>query len=160
MEIANLNNRQVNGLVILRLLIGWHFLYEGILKVYNPLWTAKGYLLSADGFLKGFFVNLAGESMIGIIDFVNIAALLVVGFSLLLGYAERLGAWIGILLLMLYYLAHPPFPGLAQVNVEGNYWIINKNLIEAAALYILSIMPTGQFFGLGRLFQKPSIQTN
>ncbi len=42
------------GLVLLRILIGWHFLYEGIIKAYNPSWTSKSYLLSAS-ILKPFF---------------------------------------------------------------------------------------------------------
>ena len=31
------NNYQLYGLVALRVLIGWHFLYEGIAKLINPL---------------------------------------------------------------------------------------------------------------------------
>ena len=148
---------QANALIVMRLLIGWHFLYEGILKLYNPLWTAKGYLLSSDGFLKGVFVSLAGDNLIGMVDFLNIAALMIVGLALILGYAERLGAWIGIVLLLLYYFAHPAFPGLEQVNVEGNYWFVNKNLIEAAALYVVSVFPTGHLLGISRLLH-PSHQ--
>jgi thiosulfate dehydrogenase [quinone] large subunit len=159
MDLGSIKNRQINGLIIMRLLIGWHFLYEGIIKMYNPQWTAKAYLASADGFMKGLFVSLSSESIIGTIDLLNIAALLIVGISLILGFAEKIGAWIGVLLLLMYYLAHPAFPGLEQVNVEGNYWIVNKNLIEAAALYVLSTVPTGQYFGIGRLFQKPTPQT-
>jgi thiosulfate dehydrogenase [quinone] large subunit len=160
MDLASIKTKQINGLILMRLLIGWHFLYEGIIKMYNPQWTAKAYLMSADGLFKGFFTSISGESMIGIIDFLNIAALIIVGISLLIGYAEKLGAWIGILLLLMYYLAHPAFPGIEQLNVEGNYWIVNKNLIEAAALYVLSTVPTGQYFGIGRLFQKSTLQTN
>ena len=161
MNASGLKTYQTNGLIVMRILIGWHFLYEGVLKVYNPLWTAKGYLLSADGFLKTFFVNLSSDTFIGAVDFLNIVALILVGVGLLLGYAERLVSWIGIMLLVLYYLAHPAFPGLEQVNVEGNYWFVNKNLIEAAALYVLSILPTGHLFGISRLFYSdPKTQTN
>lgn len=155
-----MNQKQMNGLIILRLLIGWHFLYEGVIKLYNPQWTAKGYLLSADGFLSNFFASLASDSLINTIDFLNIAALMIIGITLILGFAEKLGAWLGIGLLLMYYFAHPPFPGLEQVNVEGNYWIVNKNLIEAAALFVLTTMPTGEVFGIKRLFQNSSLQTN
>ena len=31
---------QLTGLVILRILIGWHFLYEGISKLINPYWLS------------------------------------------------------------------------------------------------------------------------
>jgi len=35
---------QKSMLVILRIVIGWHFLYEGIAKIYTPDWTSAGYL--------------------------------------------------------------------------------------------------------------------
>ena len=31
---------QLNGLVLLRVLIGWHFLYEGVSKLINPYWSS------------------------------------------------------------------------------------------------------------------------
>lgn len=156
MNAEGLKPYQANALIVLRILIGWHFLYEGILKLYNPLWTAKGYLLSSEGFFREFFVNLTNDSFIGIVDFLNIAALILVGLALIIGYAEKLGAWVGICLLLLYYFAHPAFPGLDQIDVEGNYWFVNKNLIEAVALYVVSVFPTSQLFGISRLL-NPSI---
>ena len=38
---------------------------------------------------------------------------------------------------------------------EGNYFIVNKNLIEIAALGVLAFFPTGQIAGLG-VFIKPA----
>ena len=134
---------------ILRVVIGWHFLYEGILKMYNPDWTSYGYLASAQGPLKPVFSALANEGIIDWVDTLNVAALIIVGITLLLGIVERLGIVIGIILLAMYYLSHPPFPGLTQLNVEGNYWFVNKNLIELVALVLLYYIPTGQQFGLG-----------
>ena len=77
-----------------------------------------------------------------------------VGITLLLGVFEKMGAVVAALLLGLYYMAHPSFPWLVQVNVEGSYWFVNKNLIELAACLVLYKMPTGEFFGLGYLFKK------
>ena len=34
----------VAALVALRLAVGWHFLYEGVLKLQNPYWTSADYL--------------------------------------------------------------------------------------------------------------------
>ena len=41
------NQYQLYGLVTLRVLIGWHFLYEGISKVINPYWSSAAYLLDS-----------------------------------------------------------------------------------------------------------------
>ncbi|MGY6521721.1 MAG: DoxX family membrane protein [Mongoliitalea sp.] len=152
----NFNQIQLVSLVLLRILIGWHFLYEGVIKLYNPSWTAKGYLLSAT-YMEGFFGWLASDSIIAVTDTLNIAALIFVGASLLLGFKSSWGSLIGIGLLIFYYLAHPPFPGYPLGPSEGSYWIINKNLIEAAALFVLFLFPTSSFIGLDRLFVKKEI---
>jgi thiosulfate dehydrogenase [quinone] large subunit len=155
---TSLSSVQTSGLVLLRLLIGWHFLYEGVIKLYSPGWTAKGYLLSAT-YMESFFHWLAGESMIATIDTLNIAALLVVGIALILGFKTQFASLIGVGLLLMYYLAHPPFPGYPVGPAEGSYWIINKNLIEAAALLVIFLFPTSVRFGLERFFAKKEIQT-
>jgi thiosulfate dehydrogenase [quinone] large subunit len=97
---------------------------------------------------------MANPSIIGVLDWMNMIALIVVGITLLLGFFEKWGAWIGMGLLAMYYLAHPPFPGLPQLNVEGNYWFVNKNLIELVACYLLYLVPTGTYFGLDYFRKK------
>lgn len=155
-----LSKAQLNILVLMRILIGWHFLYEGVIKVYSPSWTAKGYLLSSGGIFKSFFVWLAGDTMISYVDTLNISILLVVGISLIVGIATRYTALMGAILLLLYYLSHPAFPGITQGPAEGSYWIVNKNLIEAAALLVLMYFPTAHYFGIQILFKrKPVAQT-
>jgi thiosulfate dehydrogenase [quinone] large subunit len=143
-----------HSIVLMRIFIGWHFLYEGIIKMYNPDWTSFGYIASAQGPLKPLFQLLASEPVLGLVDILNIAALVVVGITLIVGIYEKLGALIGIGLLAVYYLAHPSFPWLMQVNVEGSYWFVNKNLIELAACLVLYQFPTGQYFGLSRVFKN------
>jgi thiosulfate dehydrogenase (quinone) large subunit len=149
---------QNNSLIFLRILIGWHFLYEGVLKLYNPAWTSKGYLLSAS-FLKPFFTWISGDSMISVVDTLNIVGLIAVGAGLLLGLKIRWACIGGILLLALYYLAHPPFPGLEQGPAEGSYWIVNKNLIEMAALLVLYQYPSYTAFGIERFFNRKKTET-
>jgi thiosulfate dehydrogenase (quinone) large subunit len=153
MNTPNFSAAQRFALVLLRILIGWHFLYEGVIKAYNPSWTAKGYLLSAS-ILKPFFAWLASDSLISTINILNIAGLMAVGISLLMGIKVRWGCLAGILLLAFYYLAHPPFPGLPQAPSEGSYWIVNKNLIEMAALLVIFQFPLTAVFGLENLFEK------
>lgn len=149
---------QCYSLVVLRILIGWHFLYEGVIKAYNPSWTSRSYLLSAS-ILKPFFAWLAGDALISAVDTLNIVGLIAVGISFIIGIRVRWGCIAGILLLLLYYLAHPPFPGLPQGPAEGSYWIVNKNLIEIAALFVIYQFPLITVFGLESLFLKQKINT-
>ncbi|MFS4417984.1 DoxX family protein [Maribacter sp. 2307ULW6-5] len=144
---------------VLRILIGWHFLYEGVVKLYDPSWTAYGYLASAQGPFKPLFNLMLGDGVLPWINNLNMAALVIVGITLLFGLYERVGALVGIGLLAMYYLAHPSFPGLPQVNVEGNYWFVNKNLIEMVACILLFLYPTGQYFGLAVFQKKKAVET-
>ena len=94
---------------------------------------------------------MSSDHLISIIDVMNIIGLLVVGITLLLGYAEKIGCWAGMALLLLYYLAQPPWPGVSPLAAEGNYFLVNKNLIELCALVVLLVFPTGNRLGLSRL---------
>ena len=150
----NYTRFQLTGLVLLRLTIGWHFLYEGVTKLYNPYWTARGYLLSAEGWLKPLFDGLSGDGVIGLVDITNVTLTLAVGVTLLLGIFTRTGAVIGCVLLALFYLAHPPLHGYAASTMGGSYWIVNYNLVEIAGLLVVIAFPTSKHFGLDNLLAK------
>ena len=143
-------------LVLLRMAIGWHFFYEGMVKVLNPAWTAKGYLLDSGGFMKPIFEWIAfNPSLLAVNDFVNAWALTLIGFFLLLGWLVRPAALGGIILLGLYYLSHPSFPGIEYLfPVDGNYFIIDKTIVELVALGVVISFPTAHIIGLERLLKK------
>lgn len=149
-----------NSIILMRIFIGWHFLYEGLVKFYKPNWTSFGYLASSEGPLKPLFVWLSNEALVGWVDTLNITALILIGMTLILGYFEKLGAALAVCLLAMYYMAHPEFPWLTQTNVEGSYWFINKNLIELAACLVLYQFPTGYYFGLAYIFNKKDKNLN
>ncbi len=53
------------------------------------------------------------------------------------------------LLLAMFYLAHPSFPGSISANTaDGHYMIVNKTLIEFAAMWVILLFPTSQYVGL------------
>ena len=120
-DTVKLSAGQRYGLVLLRILIGWHFLYEGVIKLYNPSWTSKGYLLSAS-VLKPFFSWLAGESRISFIDSTNVVLLMAVGASLLIGVKIRWGCIGGMFLLACIIspiLLFPTCPKVRRKEVIG-----------------------------------------
>ena len=51
-------------LIGLRLVIGWHFLIEGIEKLHSPSWTSEAYLRESSGPLAPTFRALAGDRLI------------------------------------------------------------------------------------------------
>ena len=110
------------------------------------------------GLPRLFFLWLTTDPLISIADWGNVIALTFVGLTLILGIFEKWGALVGACLLGLYYLAHPSFPWVTQLNVEGSYWFINKNLIELVACIVIYQIPTAEFFGLKRLFNKKEMK--
>ena len=50
-------------LVLLRLAIGWHFLFEGMSKIDSPTWSSEPYLLEANGPAAPAFRWMAGDSV-------------------------------------------------------------------------------------------------
>lgn len=149
----NYSKSQLYLLVALRVVIGWHFLYEGIIKLANPNWSSVGFLLDSQGIFSGFFHSLASNpDVLSVVDTLNIAALTLIGLGLILGSFTRLATIGGIVLLAFYYLSHPPFVGLKYaMPMEGNYLVVNKNLIELMALCVLLVFPTGTILGLDRM---------
>lgn len=147
---------QLYSLVALRVLIGWHFLYEGLAKLLNPSWSAYGYLMDSGGFMKEVFVSMASNpSVLLVVDFLNVWGLILVGAGLLLGFLTRFASIGGILLLLFYLLSHPSLIGVRYaIPSEGSYLWVNKNIIEMAAIVVLYVFPTSKIIGLDSLFFK------
>ena len=150
------SNWQLVALVLLRILIGWHLLYEGIIKLINPNWSAASFLLESKWIFAGMFKAIAGNpSVLSIVNVLNTWGLILIGLGLILGCLTRTATVAGMVLILLYYLCNPPFTGLYYaIPSEGNYLIVNKNLIEIAALFVLLLFPTGHIIGLDRFIYK------
>lgn len=155
-ETGNLSVFQMSFLTILRMAIGWHFLYEGVIKLYIPDWSAASYLEHSKWLFSGFFnAIVANPSAMHIVDLLNIWGLILIGLGLIVGCFTRLASIAGAFLLLLYYVANPPFiTGWGAPPTEGHYLIINKTLIEFIAVCVLAAVPTGSFFGLDVLVKK------
>jgi thiosulfate dehydrogenase [quinone] large subunit len=159
-DIFSYSVKQKAFLVLLRVFIGWHFLYEGLVKAMNPNWSSIGYLMDSKGFMAEFFYSLASnQSLLGVVDFVNTWGLVAIGLGLILGCLTQIATLSGIILLAFYYLSHPAFVGAKYaLPSEGSYLYINKILIEMAALVVLYVFPTGKMIGIDRLiFKKKDI---
>lgn len=146
-------NPQTFFLVALRILLGWYFLYEGLVKLANPDWSSLGYLMDSQGMFEGMFKAMAANSgVVAVIDFLNKWGLTFIGIGLMLGFLTQLAIFFGILLLVMYYLSHPPLAAVTYVlPQEGSYLWVNKTLIEIFAMAVLFVFPTSQIFGLDRL---------
>ncbi len=153
---TNYSKSQTFWLVTLRMLVGWHFLYEGLVKVLNPQWTSFGYLIDSKGWLSSCFVSMANNAAtLSVANFLNEWGLVCIGLGLIAGCLMRVASVAGMVLLGFYYLSHCPFIGATyMMPSEGSYLWIDKNLIEMAALGVLLVFPTSRVFGLDRYIFK------
>jgi thiosulfate dehydrogenase [quinone] large subunit len=150
------SNLQAFFLVTLRVLLGWYFLYEGLVKISNPDWTSLGYLMDSKGIFAGMFQSWAGDiKLVAVLDWLNMWGLTLIGLGMLLGLLTQISVFFGMLLLVMYYMSHPALAGVTYIiPQEGSYLIVNKTMIEIFALAVLFVFPTGQIAGLDRLIAK------
>jgi thiosulfate dehydrogenase (quinone) large subunit len=144
-------------LVILRILIGWHFLHEGVSKILKPGWTCLGYLVDSQGPFSFVFHAIAkNTTMVNVADWMNVVGLTAIGLLLIIGLFERQALIGGVVMLAFYFLSHPPLIGMQYaMPSEGNYLFVDKNLIELVMMMLLYTMPTSHVVGLMRLIHPP-----
>jgi thiosulfate dehydrogenase [quinone] large subunit len=166
MEDGKLPRGPMIAITVLRVMVGWHFLYEGIAKLSSPTWSAAGYLKQARGPFAELFKWLAGQpNLLANADLITMWGLTIVGILLILGLFTRLASLGGIGFILLFYLCNPPFVGyFYSIPSEGSYLIVNKNLVELCALVVILVTGSGRFAGLdlfvNRLFgRRPTLAT-
>src|SRR4030042_5923337 len=152
----NYTNIQAFLLVALRVLLGWYFLYEGIVKIANPDWSSYAYLMDSQGPLSGLFNAMAANAnVVAVVDWMNKLGLTLIGLGLMLGFLTQIALVFGILLLLMYYCSHPPLASVTYLMPqEGSYLIVNKTLIEIIAMAVLLAFPTGHIAGIDRFISK------
>lgn len=135
------------SLLVLRLAIGWFFLYSGFDKVMNPEWTAAGFLGSAKTF-PAMFSWFSSASNIDWVNALNAWGQLFIGVGLISGTLVRLASWSGVLLMLMYYL-----PGLDFPHVEHGF-LVDDHVLYALVFFLLAEQRAGQYFGLDKLINK------
>ena len=138
---------------ILRMAIGWHFLYEGVSKLVIPNWSSYSYLANSTGPFSGFYQWMASSpEILKVIDILNIYGLILIGIALFTGVFSRFAAIAGTILLALYYFAYPPF-GASLFNIgEGHLFIVDKIFIEAGILLFI-VLYREKGFGIDLLIE-------
>ena len=134
-------------LLVLRVIIGYHFLYEGVNKLFADSWTSGSFLIQSNWIFSDFFIAFANSpTLVAISDFLNIWGQIFIGLGLILGLYSRYAAIIGAILLFLYYITIPPF-------VES-YSFVDRNLLEFFGLLIIAFFPMHNVIGLDGLLSK------
>jgi len=136
------------SLFLLRIFFGWTFLYAGLAKVFNPEWSAAGYMAHAKSF-SSFYNWFLGDSILPVINLINEWGLTLLGISLILGLFVRPVALLGALLMMLYY-----FPILDFPYAGAHGYLVDEHVIYALLLVFLAAIKSGHIWGLDGLLRK------
>ena len=89
------------------------------------------------------------------LDLLMAWGLLLVGLSLMLGLFTQLACAGALAFLALFYVSWLPTRGVYEPGTEGNYLLVNKNLVEAAAVFVVLVFRTGRIAGLDLVLARP-----
>ncbi|MEO8759117.1 MAG: DoxX family protein [Devosia sp.] len=130
-------------LVLLRLSMAWVFLYAASHQVLVPGWSAGGFLGSTKTF-HSVFAPLTAPGIINVISFLVEYGHLLIGLSLLVGLFVRISSIFGILIMILYWMAHMDFPYISDTT----NLLVDEHIVYALVLGLMIATRAGHIFGL------------
>jgi thiosulfate dehydrogenase [quinone] large subunit len=143
-----MNHATKTALFLLRVGLGWVFVYAGFSKIIDPSWSAAGYLTHAST-LSGFYNTLASSSNIGWVNFLNEWGLLLIGLSLVFGFLVRYSSIAAIALMALYWVAILKFP-----LVGPNAYLVDEHIIYILIFVLFISANAGNFWGIDGKWAK------
>ncbi|MFB6150752.1 MAG: DoxX family membrane protein [Haloarculaceae archaeon] len=138
------------SLFALRVLMGWIFFYAGIVKVIDPKWSVRGFLLhgiSSKNPFTDLWATMAND-WAWLLTPLNQLGLTLVGLGLLLGILFRFSAFWGGVMMLFYWVAHYPFE---------NSIIIDYHLVYVFLLFGLGAFGAGRILGVDNWLEKQSV---
>ena len=132
------------SIFLLRIIMGWLFLYAGVTKIIDPAWSAAGYLKGAKTFIA-FYHWLLSPDILPTVNVLNEWGLTLIGLALLVGIFARISAISGTVLMLLYYFSVLDFP-----YPNPHSYLVDEHIIYALALLLLAILNAGRVWGLDK----------
>ena len=134
---------------LMRMAIGWHFLYEGLWKLMQEDgWSCRSYLDAAQGPLAPVFTWMASQTwLVATGNWSVMLGLVAIGLSLISGVLSRVAALFGVALMAMFYCCQPPEPfAEAFSGADGRFFIFDRNAIEAIGLLFVAATPCWRGF--------------
>lgn len=114
--------------------------------------SAAHELLTVEQIQRGKLAPQA--SKVNDINTKTIWALTILGFCMMVGLFSRTAAIGTAVMLLMFYLVVPPWPGVPEAPGPEHSLIVNKNFIELLACLALAALPTGRWLGLDALIHR------
>jgi thiosulfate dehydrogenase (quinone) large subunit len=139
--------------VFFRLAMGWTFLYAASHQVFDPEFTVVGFLNHTKTF-HDLYVMYTTPAMAPVTTFLVEYGHLLIGLSLLFGIMVRISASFGVLLMLIYWMAHMDWPFIENKN----NFILDYHLVYGGVLVYLITKRAGHVLGLdGWVEQLPFV---
>ena len=129
--------------VFFRLAMGWTFLYAASHQVFDPTFSVVGFLNHTTTF-HDLFAFFTTPAVAPLTTFLVEYGHLLIGLSLVFGLMVRVSASFGVLLMLIYWMAHMDWPFVENKN----NFIFDYHLIYAGVLIYLIARRAGHVFGL------------
>jgi uncharacterized membrane protein YphA (DoxX/SURF4 family) len=121
-------------------------LVQPVINLEQQLLTEAWGLLTPEQLAKGRLQY--DDSPIHGINRMTMWSLMILGTLLIIGFCTPLAALAAAVMVFMFYLPVPPWPGVPQPPGPEHAFIVNKNLIESMALLAIAALPTGRWFGV------------
>lgn len=141
------------ALLGLRLVMGWILLQGGLEKLFDPDWTAAGYLqfaIADSNPFKETFVDMAGSTLV---DQVVIWGLTLTGLGLILGAAVRWCAFWAAAMMLIFWVSAWQGGMLQGIPLEHG-WVVDDHVIYAVLLFGLGAFGAGRILGVDAWLEK------
>jgi thiosulfate dehydrogenase [quinone] large subunit len=115
-------------IVLLRMVIGWIFLYQGIIAFTSPGWSLVPFIQPAHTFPE-FYNAVLQAPILTYATYAVKIFYVVLGVLLMIGVAVRLASFFGVLLMLFFYFPLLNFPYLR----DGGY-IVDYHIVYALIL--------------------------
>ena len=138
------NSSTERGIILFfRLAMAWTFLYAASHQVFDPSFSVVGFLSHTKTF-HGLFAPLTAPAVAPAITFLVSYGHLLIGLSLLFGLMTRVSSAFGMLLMIVYWMAHLDWP---YVGSTTNF-ILDEHIVYMGVLFFLIVKHAGQVWGL------------
>ena len=116
-------------IVFFRISMGWTFLYAASHQVFDPKWSVVGFLTHTKTF-HDLFAVFTTPLMAPTTTFLVQYGHLLIGLSLVFGLMVRISAAFGMVLMLIYWMAHMDWPFIENTNnLIVDYHIVYAGLL-------------------------------
>lgn len=146
------------SLLAMRIGMGWILLQGGLTKLFNPSWTAAGYLsnVPAGNPFTSYWSMMAGNP---IVDQLVIWGLVLTGIALIIGAFTRLTVFSASTMMLLFW-ASSLEGGLMQGFPVAHGWVINSDIVYVILMVAAAEFGAGRILGVDEYLEQTGFVEN